>query len=163
MKKDIDDGIPFGYWLLLGLVFPMIYPFTVWGRLKEKWRERRILANQPEKAWAHCVAVWTEDRGPVHGALVGARMAPSFKHHLAAAWHRYQPTTKPFLLEKLHDPDPICAAYAFKCLIRFPLDQAEIAAQVLARTDVILVLPFGCLAEEKTLGAFISEYFAAET
>lgn len=68
------------------------------------------------------------------------------------------PDSKTFLIEKLMDPDPRIAAYAFKILIRFDVDFEEIPPDVFRRGEEIGIHIHSRI-DLKTLGAFVSDFF----
>jgi hypothetical protein len=87
-------------------------------------------------------------------------MGTPLEHFLAVYFAKYHRNSESFLMEKLHDPNPYLAAYAFKCLIRCRhLILADIPADVLERKDEINWLPFGCLREKIPLNQLIQNYF----
>lgn len=112
-----------------------------------------------EDAWTNYEPQWLSS-GWVLGGAVGPYFAVSKEHKLCERFAKSHPDSAEFLLKKLRDPNPILAAYAFKCLIRvIDVTASDIPADVADRADEITVQQTGCIAETKQLGQFISEYF----
>ena len=108
-------------------------------------------------AYSH---VW-EAAQRISGSAVGPLMISSYEHLLCEDFARCHPDSATFLLEKLADPDPYLAGYAFKCLIRVKPDLRleDMPAAALARTEEVAVLPAGCVVQRMKLGDFLGGYF----
>src|SRR5215469_8421638 len=97
------------------------------------------------------------------GRVLGAEVGPTWKmpkEHLACIlFAETYPDSKQFLLEKLLDPHPIAAAYAFKCLIRIAdLKRCDVSPSALLRPETIEIV-FHSFVKRKALGEFMGEYF----
>ncbi|MGE3804049.1 MAG: hypothetical protein AB7K24_05175 [Gemmataceae bacterium] len=144
--------------LFVGLA-PVILPLLTWDSVSFRWRLWRYLRGSTEEAWQRCARLWSDCRC-VYGQEVGPSMITPFEHALAERFARQHPDARAFLLERLLDADPYLAAYAFKCLIRFDgICREDIPEAVLARSEEIKALRWGCLMETMPLGQYFCEYF----
>ncbi len=116
-------------------------------------------SSTPEETWDHNVPLWLAS-----GCVLGGAICPNFgvskEHKLCERFANKHPDATNFLLGKLSDPNPILAAYAFKCLIRVAdLDYANLPTDVANRTETIDVQQAGCIRETKTLRQFLRNYY----
>lgn len=92
--------------------------------------------------------------------MAGPNFGVSKEHKLCERFACKHPDSTDFLLAKLADPNPILAAYAFKCLIRVAdLDYSDLPSDAANRTDRIDVQQSGCIRESKTLRQFFRNYY----
>src|SRR5436305_2035489 len=107
------------YWGLDILCYPLAILEALWFQYVEA---RPFVKGPVELAWQRCSEVWKEvglvcQYAPYHHRV-------PFAHRLSAALARHHRGHRAFFVGKLLDPDPLLAAYAFKCLIRVcPLRQ----------------------------------------
>jgi hypothetical protein len=147
--------------LVIGLA-PLWIPFYLVAVLSLHWRLWRCLHGDTETAWRRCTAVWGAS-GIVFGSAVGANLDTPFAHSLAELFARRHPDSREFLVRQLSNSDPYLAAYAFKCLIRFPgLTLADIPADVLNRAEPIRKMDGGCFVDTVPLGQYVRTYFHTE-
>ena len=112
-----------------------------------------------EEKWNANVAQWLSS-GHVLGGNVGPNFSTTKEHKLCVRFAASYPDAAEFLRNKLRDPNPILAAYAFKCLIRVvDLNYEDIPADVSERSDVIEVQQNGCIGETKSFRQFVRDYF----
>jgi hypothetical protein len=149
--------------LLIGCLFiclsPIILPLCLWDFLSFRWTLWRFLRGSTVEAWDRYVPLWSQARCAC-GGQIGPSLTTPLVHSLAEHFARYHPDARPFLTAQLSNTDPILAAYAFKCLIRFdPIFMDDLPAEVLARSEAIEALRFGCVMEMLPLGQYMREYF----
>ena len=122
------------------------------------WLITRFYVWRPiHAAWARCAAHWKS----VGRVMLSAPHVPgSFAHTLAIALGTGHRRNAGFFLEQLHNPDPLLAGYAFKCLIRANPDLTidDIPSDVLERTDEIPTL-WADLGAGVSVGHFVKGYF----
>jgi hypothetical protein len=108
--------------------------------------------------WQSCARIWTGFDAVV-GAIVGPVGVRTRQHRLCERFAELHPTSEAFLLEKMLDPNPVLAAYAFKCwiLVGKPV-QERIPAAVLSRTEPIK-FHSGCFLITVPLGEWIADYW----
>jgi hypothetical protein len=146
------------YGLLIGLS-PIWIPLAVIRLAVFHGRLFRYLHGSPQNAWNRCARLWAASN-IAYGGMVGPELVTPFEHSLAENFVGYHRHSRDFLIEQLHDPNPILAAFAFKCLIRCgPLRPDDIPAAVLARNDQINAQRIGCCVVSMTLAKYISDYF----
>ena len=117
--------------------------------------------NTMEETWSSFAEVW----GKVSVVLgfVGPAWRKAEPHLLCEEFAARHPDARVFLVQKLSDPNPYLAAYAFKCLIRVcNVQPADIPADVLSRQEEIEVQQLGCLAHRETLCDYFHGYFELE-
>jgi hypothetical protein len=146
----------------LALIVPLFtlgFPLIVWFIASFRWNLWWHLRGSTTEAWARCAPSWSQSRNAL-GGEVGPNLETPFVHSLAAHFGRYHPDARAFLTERLFDPDPYLAAYAFKCLTRFdPLSMEDIPKEVLDRDEIIDAQRWGCFVDRLTLGQYMHEYF----
>ena len=153
LKKSVMIGA-----LIVGLS-PLWISMVLMEMLAFPCRLFWYLRGDVEAVWNRCAKLWSAGE-IVFGSMVGPSLRKPFEHTLAEHFHRFHPRARPFLLEQLHDSNPRLAAYAFKCLIRCdPISLADIPTEVLARTDTIQSIRFGCICETIRLSEYIKGYF----
>src|SRR5262249_46620482 len=139
------------------LLFPVGVVWRVFDDARFRAETRPLVTGKIEEAWERCSKVWTEvglvcQEAPYH------RSVP-FAHLLAVALARQHRTQKSFFFRKLLDPDPLLAAYAFKCLIRVcKLRRETFPEEALSRSEPIKVLG-GRFVNTELLGDFFKVYF----
>jgi hypothetical protein len=144
--------------LVVGL-FPFWFPLMVYSVVSFRWRLWWYLRGSTEQAWERCAALWA-GCGMALGGEIGPALETPLEHSLAEHFARCHPDARAFLVERLHDPDPDLAAYAFKCLIRFePLSLGDIPKTVLDRDEVIRAMRGGCFVDVLPVGRYMQEYF----
>src|SRR4051812_40417871 len=91
-----------------------------------------------EIRWHAYSYVW-EAAQVITGSATGPLMIPSYEHLLCEDFARCHPDSADFLLEKLSDPHPYLAAYAFKCLLRVKqsLQVEDLPSAVLERQEEV--------------------------
>ena len=115
--------------------------------------------STPDETWDNNVPQWLAS-GCVLGGMVGPNFGVSKEHKLCERFARQHPGAAEFLIGKLSDPNPILAAYAFKCLIRVAdLDYSDLPTDAANRTETVDVQQSGCIRETKTLRQFIRNFF----
>jgi hypothetical protein len=108
--------------------------------------------------WKNLSAFWRQSER-VLGSEVGPKWEMPKEHLACVLFAQAYPDSKKFLLERLFDPHPIVAAYAFKCLMRVTdLRPSDIPLSVRSRSDRIENV-FHSHIQRMTLGEFISGYF----
>lgn len=118
--------------------------------------------SKEQETWAEFAETWRK-AGCILGAAVGPVMAPTREHLLCEDFVRRHPDSALFLLERLRDPDPYLAGYAFKCLIRVrELERDDVPQDVLGRSERVAVLQTGCVVSQQTLGEFFNAYWPEE-
>jgi hypothetical protein len=151
---------------LFVLFFPVLLPLTVlmsicvvtvfsscW--LWEWQRIRGYVKGDIARAWQRCSVVW-QKAGVV--SQEWHEWIP-FPHRLAASLAQRHRSSPLFFRGKLLDPDPLLAAYAFKCLIRTcELRREEMPPGTLARAENVKV-QHGRRMYEEPLGVFFEGYF----
>lgn len=143
-------------WALKLLLAPLWVPAIVLGWLELNSKTRPLVRGRIEDAWERCAAVWRECglvcQWTAHdGAAFGHELATALAHR-----HRGQ---KGFFLARLRDPDPLLAAYAFKCLIRvYTPTRADLPAGTLERSELVRVL-WADLVDEEALGSYFEGWF----
>src|SRR5688572_5698481 len=111
-----------------------------------------LTGNLPED-WKNLSKLWTGS-SRVLMAEVGPLWQMHPEHYACILFAEKYPDSKQFLIEKLSDPSPVLAAYAFKCLIRIvDLKPGDIPANVLRREDAIET-HFHSFIEQTTVGQF---------
>ena len=115
--------------------------------------------STPAETWNKNVPQWLAS-GCVLGGMAGPNFCVSKEHKLCERFARRHPDATDFLIGKLSDPNPILAAYAFKCLIRITdLGYNELPTDAANRTETVDVQQAGCIRETKTLRQFIRNYY----
>ena len=162
MKRPVKTAI---YAVLVILLLPLIVcylliaipiylAFGFWFYA----RAFACLIGTRKSAWRRCVRKW-DGAKRVFAGMVGPHLALPFEHTLAAWFRTFHRNSKSFLTVKLQDPNPVLAAYAFKCLVRFPdLTIDDIPPNVLSRQEEIET-QFACIVSTISLGRYIFEYF----
>lgn len=114
-----------------------------------------------EYDWERFAEIWCA-ANCVRSGQTGPTLTPSEEHLLCVEFAELHPDAADFLFEKLRDPNPYLAAYAFKCLLRVrDLEMEDIPADILYRTDPIHTL-WGCVVRKNTLGNFIRAFWGYE-
>lgn len=143
-------------WLLKVLLSPIWFPIMVYDEIQFRKRVRPLVEGNVEDAWKRCCEVWKRI------GLVcqwSDHDGAGFGHLLAVALAERQREQQTFFLSKVADPDPLLAAYAFKCLIRtIKPERKQLPAGSLQRTEVIPVL-WADLVDEKPLGEYLEGWF----
>jgi hypothetical protein len=126
--------------------------------VREKLRERWYVRGSVEEAWNRCGEYWAlfprvEQCAPHTGA--------GLCHWLTVAFGRRFRTEKAFLIGKLGDPDPLLAAYAFKCLVHTgQLQREDLPLSAWARTEEINI-GWANRIWRQTLASYFEGYFGA--
>jgi hypothetical protein len=108
--------------------------------------------------WQSCALVWIECK-TLLGDMLGPVGTRPLEHHLCERFAQLHPGSESFLLEKLMDPDPLLAAYAFKCWIRVAEPaRHRIPPAVFSRTEPIQT-HFGCFVSTVPLGEWIADFW----
>ena len=116
-------------------------------------------SSTPDETWNKNVPQWLASCR-VLGARVGPNFEVSKEHKLCERFARKHSSATEFLIGKLSAPNPILAAYAFKCLIRLAdLEYNDLPTDAANRTETIEVFQTGCIGETKTLRQFIRNYY----
>jgi hypothetical protein len=143
-------------WGLKVLLAPVWVLALVIDDIRLRFKTRPLVRGRVEDAWKRCSVVWRE------GGLVCQRAAhhrAAFGHELAVALARQHRSQQAFFLSKLSDPDPLLAAYAFKCLIRVGKPRREeLPRGVLDRAEPIKVL-WADLVDQQSLGSYFEGWF----
>lgn len=112
-----------------------------------------------ELDWNKCAAAWGE-LDCITGGMTGPMLAPTAAHLSCEDFAKKHPDSFEFLLQKLYEPNPILAGYAFKCLIRVShISLKDLPAEVLSRSERVNVQQGGCVVQEMTLGQYFRGYW----
>lgn len=143
-------------WALKVALSPVWVPMMILDDIRLRARTRPLVRGRVEDAWERCAAIWRE------GGFVcqwTAHHEAAFGHELAVALARQHPSQQAFFLGQVAHPDPLLAAYAFKCLIRAGKPRREeLPAGALQRLDPIRVL-WADLVNEQPLGEYLEGWF----
>lgn len=149
-----DDALDWG---LIVLSAPIWLPLFFINSFQLRVKTCPLVRGQVDVAWERCSTVW-RDVGLVCQDTPSHYSVP-FAHLLAVALAQQHRSQREFFLGKLLDPDPLLAAYAFKCLVRVcDLGPQDVPAEALSRSDLIRVLD-GQYVDEQRLGDFFKVYF----
>src|SRR4051794_39473041 len=94
---------------------PLWVPTMILEDIERRAGTEPLVRGRVEDAWERCGAAWREcGRVCQFTSYDGS----AFQHDLAVAMAPKHRRHRGFFLGKVADPDPLLAAYAFKCLIR---------------------------------------------
>jgi hypothetical protein len=147
------------YWALCLAFAPVWLPLAAVYLGRHRLVTRRFTKGTIEQAWERCAAEWS-DTGQV--CMASAYAGAAFAHELAVALARRHRRQKEFFRAKLYDPDPLLAAYAFKCLVRVcDLQRCDLTPELFGRRERITTLCAN-FAVEAVLGEFFDVYFVGK-
>lgn len=143
-------------WAIGFLMAPIAAVALILYHVRVLAKTRPLVRGRVQDAWERCSAVWREQGLVCQWA---AHDGAGFGHELAVALARYHRTERAYFLGKIADPDPLMAAYAFKCLIRTGrLRREELPVGALQRSEPVKVL-WADLVDEVPLGDYLEGWF----
>jgi hypothetical protein len=148
-----DDVLEYAQMILFA---PIWMPLALIDNLRLRARTRPLVSGRVEEAWTRCAVVWQKE-----GLLCqcAPHVRASFGHELAVALARQHSKEAAFFLRKVADPDPLLAAYAFKCLIRVVKPcREDLPAGALQRSETIQV-QWADHVWEETISAYLEGWF----
>ncbi len=154
LRRDWKRIVSEHAWMIL--LSPMWVPLMLVDRLRLRCKTGPLVCGRIDEAWDRCATIWRQ-RGFV--CQWTAHAGASFEHDLAAALALRHPGEAAFFANKLTDPDPLLAAYAFKCLIRLAKPRREdLPVGLLQRSEKIQVQRADLIAAEP-LGSYLDAWF----
>ena len=139
--------------------FPLWFPYLILKDICERHETRWYTGGPIERAWMRCSDVWLKHNFVAMNAAWHTYAPVPFEHRLTEQLANRHRSQRRFFVQKLFDPNPLLAAYAFKSLIRVcTLKQHHVTPALYRRQESINTLR-GRYLDPIQLGIFFKGYF----